>query len=57
MPRGAIGLQFEGWEDYMAKLDEIGGTKLMRSAVEECLYDTQKYVNVNLKKSIKNLPL
>lgn len=45
MARNKIGLQFDGWADYMSKLDELGGTQLMKKGVEEALIESKKHVN------------
>lgn len=54
--KNRIGLQVEGFEDYMAKLDEVGGTAAMRRGVEEALKDSKKYVNPLIEKAITKLP-
>ena len=52
MARKKIGLQFDGWEDYLAKLDELGGTQVMKKGVEEALIESKKHVNPLIEKSI-----
>ena len=54
--RKKIGLQFNGWEDYIAKLDELGGTKAMKKGVEEALIESKKHVNPLIEKSMGKLP-
>ena len=56
--RKKIGLQFNGWEEYLAKLDELGGTNAMKKGVEEALIESKKHVNPLIEKSmvISNLP-
>lgn len=56
MARNKIGLQFDGFSDYMAKLDELGGTQLMKKGVEEALIESKKYVNPLIEKSMARLP-
>lgn len=56
MARNRIGLQVEGFEEYMAKLDEIGGSKAMRRGVEEALVESKKYVNPLIDKAMAKLP-
>lgn len=56
MARKKIGLQFNGWEDYIAKLDELGGTKTMKKGVEEALKESKKHVNPLIEKSMGKLP-
>ena len=56
--RKKIGLQFNGWEDYLAKLDELGGTNAMKKGVEEALIESKKHVNPLIDKAMvkSNLP-
>ena len=56
--RKKIGLQFDGWEDYLAKLDELGGTNAMKKGVEEALIESKKHVNPLIDKAMvkSNLP-
>ena len=58
MARKKIGLQFDGWEDYLAKLDELGGTNAMKKGVEEALIESKKHVNPLIDKAmvLSNLP-
>lgn len=56
MARNKIGLQFDGFSDYMAKLDELGGTQLMKKGVEEALVESKKHVNPLIEKSMARLP-
>ena len=56
MARKKIGLQFNGWEDYIAKLDELGGTNAMKKGVEEALKESKKHVNPLIEKSMGKLP-
>ena len=56
MARNRIGLQFDGWEDYIAKLDELGGTNAMKKGVEEALIESKKYVNPLIEQSMGKLP-
>lgn len=52
MARKKIGLQFDGWEDYLAKLDELGGTNAMKKGVEEALIESKKHVNPLIEKAM-----
>ena len=54
--RNKIGLQFDGWEEYIAKLDELGGTQAMKKGVEEALIESKKHVNPLIEKSMNKLP-
>ena len=56
MARNRIGLQFNGWEEYIAKLDELGGTQLMKKGVEEALIESKKHVNQLIEKAMTKLP-
>ena len=56
MARNKIGLKFEGWEEYMAKLDELGGTHTMKKAVNEALVESKKHVDPLIEKAIVKLP-
>lgn len=56
MARNRIGLQVEGFEEYMAKLDEVGGTTAMRRGVEGALKESKKYVNPLIEKAMTKLP-
>lgn len=58
MARNKIGLQVEGFEDYMAKLDELGGTAAMKRGVEDALKASKKYVNPLIENAMAkgNLP-
>ena len=56
MARNKIGLQFDGWEEYIAKLDELGGTQAMKKGVEEALIESKKHVNPLIEKSMNKLP-
>ena len=56
MARNRIGLQVEGFEDYMAKLDELGGADAMKRGVNEALRDSKKYVNPLITQAMAKLP-
>lgn len=56
MARNRIGLQFNGWDEYIAKLDELGGTQLMKKGVEEALIESKKHVNPLIEKAMTKLP-
>lgn len=56
MARNRIGLQFDGWEDYIAKLDELGGSNAMKKGVEEALIESKKHINPLIEKSMAKLP-
>jgi len=54
--RNRIGLQVKGFEEYMAKLDEVGGTKAMRQGVESALKASKEYVNPLIESAMTKLP-
>lgn len=58
MARNKIGLKVEGIEEYMAKLDQLGGTELMKRATEGALKSSKQYVNpkIHAKMGSSNLP-
>ena len=58
MARNKIGLQVAGFEEYMAKLDEVGGSAAMIRGVESALKDSKAHVNplVEAAMSPSNLP-
>lgn len=56
MARNRIGLQFDGWEDYIAKLDELGGTSAMKRGVEAGLKESKQYVNPQIEAALSKLP-
>ncbi len=56
MARNKIGLQVAGFEEYMAKLDEVGGAAAMRRGVDEALKESKKYVNPLIEKAMTKLP-
>ena len=58
MARKKIGIQVKGFEDYMAKLDELGGSAAMRRGVESALKASKEHVNPKIKQAMvsSNLP-
>lgn len=56
MARNKIGLVTEGFEDYMAKLDKLGGTALMKEGVESALKASKEYVNPLISQAMNKLP-
>lgn len=58
MARNKIGLQVKGFEEYMAKLDEVGGSAAMKKGVEEALIASKKHVTplVEAAMAVSNLP-
>lgn len=56
MARKRFGLQFTGWTETIAKLDEIGGSKAMKRGTESALKESKAYVNSQLNTAISKLP-
>ncbi len=56
MARNRIGLQVKGFEEYMAKLDKLGGGTAMKRGVESALKASKQYVNPLIEKAMVNLP-
>ena len=56
MARNKIGLQVKGFEEYMAKLDEVGGSQAMRRGVESALKASKQYVNPLIESAMTKLP-
>lgn len=58
MARNKIGLQVKGFEEYMAKLDEVGGSAAMKRGVESALIASKKYVTPLIEQAMatSNLP-
>lgn len=58
MAKNKMGLKFEGWTEYMVKLDEVGGSGAMKRGVEAGLKASKEYVNPIINKAVtkSNLP-
>lgn len=56
MARNKIVLQVEGFEDYMNKLDKLGGSDAMKKGVESALKSSKEYVNPLIESAMKKLP-
>ena len=56
MARNKIGLQVKGFEEYMAKLDEVGGSDAMKRGVESALKASKQYVNPLIESAMTKLP-
>lgn len=54
MAKNKIGLQFEGWEETIAKLDYLAGDNSTKRAVTEALIESKEYVNEKLDSAIAN---
>lgn len=56
MARNKIGIKVKGFEEYMAKLDEVGGSNAMRRGVEGALKASKQYVNPLIEQAMNSLP-
>ena len=58
--RNKIGIQVDGFdfEQYMAKLDEIGGSTAMKKGIDGALKASKEYINPQINKAMTtgNLP-
>ena len=51
-----IGLQFDGWKDYMERLDKVGGSAAMKVAAEKAILESRDYVAEKIEKAMGKLP-
>lgn len=56
MAHNKIGLQLKGFEEYMAKLDEVGGSQAMKRGVESALKASKQHVNPKIEAAMAKLP-
>ena len=56
MARNKIGLQVKGFEEYMSKLDELGGSDAMKRGVEAALKASKQYVTPQIEAAMARLP-
>lgn len=58
MAKNRIGLQFDGWKEYMAKLDKLAGGETTKRAVEQALVESKKIMNKKIESAMQtsNLP-
>ena len=56
MARAKFGLKFEGWEEMIAKLDEVGGSTAMKRGTEAALKESKVYVNKQIDVAMSSLP-
>jgi len=54
--RNKIGIKVKGFEEYMAKLDEVGGSNAMKRGVEGALKASKQYVNPLIEQAMNSLP-
>lgn len=58
MARNRVTINFKGFDEYMEKMDKLGGSDLMKRGVEAGLKASKQYVNQEIKKVMvkSNLP-
>jgi hypothetical protein len=56
MAKAKMGLQFDGWEETIAKLDELGGSSAVKRGVEKALSASKEYVNPLINQAMTKLP-
>lgn len=58
MGRNRISLQVKGFDEYIAKLDKLGGSDAMKRGVESALKQSKAYVNPKIESVVNksNLP-
>lgn len=58
MARNKVSLQVKGFDEYMAKLDELGGGSAMKQGVDSALKASKQYVNplIETAMATSNLP-
>lgn len=52
MAKAKMGLQFDGWEETITKLNNLAGDKVTKKAVSEALIKSKEYVNVGIEKAV-----
>ena len=56
MARNKIGLVTDSLEEYMAKLEELGGATAMKKGAEAALKASKQYVNPLIEQAMNKLP-
>lgn len=54
--KSRFGIQVEGFDELMAKLDKIGGSPAMKKGVDEALIKSKEYITNELDKAMTRLP-
>ena len=57
MAKSKIGLQFDGWEETITKLNSLAGNKDTAVAVAHALMDSKEHINEKLDKAVVNSSL
>ena len=52
MAKAKMGLQFDGWEETITKLNNLAGDKVTKKAVSEALIKSKEHVNVGIDKAV-----
>ena len=52
MAKAKMGLQFDGWEETITKLNNLAGDKVTKKAVSEALIKFKEHVNVGIEKAV-----
>ena len=52
MAKAKMGLQFDGWEETIAKLDNLAGNNVTKKVVSEALIKSKEHVNVGIEKAV-----
>lgn len=54
MAKAKMGLQFDGWEETITKLNNLAGNTVTKKAVSEALIKSKEHVNVGIEKAVSN---
>lgn len=54
MAKAKMGLQFDGWEETITKLNNLAGDKVTKKAVSEALIKSKEHVNVGIEKAVNS---
>ena len=54
MAKAKMGLQFDGWEETITKLNNLAGDKVTKKAVSEALIKSKEHVNVGIEKAVSS---
>ena len=52
MAKAKMGLQFDGWEETITKLNNLAGNTVTKKAVSEALIKSKEHVNVGIEKTV-----
>lgn len=57
MARSRFGIQFEGFDELMSNLDQVGGSPAMKRGIDDALTKSKEYVNERLDAVMVNSKL